>query len=361
MSENSQMRKSSIMRKRTDRFRTFAIIICSLVGVILLCLIYVLRVYHNSSVASQRIVFHSCSGNTTEIGIHITNIYIAKLVDDNNNSYKIIEPKQLTNENQSCYFPKISMDGKSIAFYEKENIGAVPRNIHSAIYTIQSDGNNCRCLSPDNEFDSNPVFTPDDNAIVFVSNRNSMLKSYTQCIGGPGFAIYSMKANGNGVKQLTFPNEHNGECDAAPAISPDGHYIVYMSNSGSSHTIKIMNIDGTRQRVLIDKYSFVYSPQFSANGKEVYFSYETTSQSKHSNIACVNLDGSGLRELPVVTRDNNIAFTPYGKRIIYMDEDLHYHTVQFDGKVRSKDYLKNIFDNQFSIFPISDINYYRGR
>ena len=68
----------------------------------------------------------------------------------------------------------------------------------------------------DGAADENPAWSPNGGRIAFDSNRSGNLD------------VYSMNADGSGVKQLTT----SPALDALPAWSPDGSELVFESDRG---------------------------------------------------------------------------------------------------------------------------------
>src|SRR2546430_12770880 len=105
---------------------------------------------------------------------------------------------------------------------------------------MDADGSNVARLTNDPQLDGHPVFTPDGQSILFQSQR-----------AGGKLQIFSMNADGTGVKQLT-----QDSVNLAPAISPDGRTIAYVSLRNKNYDIWLMNRDGSNQR------QFTRSPQW---------------------------------------------------------------------------------------------------
>src|SRR5437016_12088420 len=105
---------------------------------------------------------------------------------------------------------------------------------------MDADGTNVTRLTNDPQLDGHPVFAPDGQAILFQSQR-----------AGGKMQIFSMNADGTGVKQLT-----QDSVSLAPAISPDGRTIAYVSLRNKNYDIWLMNRDGSNQR------QFTRSPQW---------------------------------------------------------------------------------------------------
>src|SRR5207247_457 len=111
---------------------------------------------------------------------------------------------------------------------------------NTQIASVAEDGTNVTRLTSDPQLDGHPVFAPDGQAILFQSQR-----------AGGKLQVFSMNADGTGVKQLT-----QDSVSLAPAISPDGRTIAYVSLRNKNYDIWLMNRDGSNQR------QFTRSPQW---------------------------------------------------------------------------------------------------
>ena len=147
-----------------------------------------------------------------------------------------------------------------------------------------------------------PAWSPDGRTIVFVSWRD-----------GNG-EVYAMDANGSSPRNLT----QNPANDVRPAWSPDGRRIAFVRNRSPSSRCKpgpghgrcwrdydrqseiyVMNADGSRKRNLTRDRASDDLPTWSPDGRRIAFLHGRGRG--RGQLYVVNADGSGLRNLARIT------------------------------------------------------------
>jgi TolB protein len=133
------------------------------------------------------------------------------------------EPVNLTpNSPGNDGFVDFSGDGRYIVFRSG-------RTGNFDIFLMNSDGTNVRNLTNHPAYDSFPAFSPLNDEIVFVSDRDGDLDEKT---GRKTFELYAMKINADGspgaLRRLT--DSPGQDCHAQ--YSPDGRWLVFSSERG---------------------------------------------------------------------------------------------------------------------------------
>src|SRR3712207_5323349 len=107
---------------------------------------------------------------------------------------------------------------------------------------MNANGTGLTNLTPDTPFsrDTAPAFSPDGTKIVFVSTRHGSSTANTQ--------IYRMNSNGTSVVRVT----NGADSDDKPSYSPDGAKITFQSLRSANVDVYTMNADGTLQTRITD-------------------------------------------------------------------------------------------------------------
>jgi TolB protein len=111
-------------------------------------------------------------------------------------------------------------------------------------------GEPLRRLTTSSAIDTEAVFTPDGQAIFFVSDRG----------GGP--QVYRMPAAGGAAERVTFGGAYN----ISPALSPDGHTLAYVTRNGGFR-VMLLPLDGSAAPLAVTDTDDDESPSFAPNGR----------------------------------------------------------------------------------------------
>lgn len=116
---------------------------------------------------------------------------------------------------------KISPDRKHVVYSSSLQTGALRKGklrLSTLWIASTSEPNSARKLTSGNYLDVEPVWHPDGNQVLFVSDRNSL---------GKPSAIFSLRLDGGDARQLTPASEKEGI--SGFSLSPDGKKLAYIS------------------------------------------------------------------------------------------------------------------------------------
>jgi Tol biopolymer transport system component/serine/threonine protein kinase len=149
---------------------------------------------------------------------------------------------------------------------------------------------------------SAPAWSPDGKQIAFVSDR------------GGNEDIWVMKADGSSPHDITnSPANEN-----SPTWSSDGIRIAFVSNSSGRRHIWTMNANGSQQAALTSGTDVDGNPAWSPDGSLIVFTRAASSQTA-AHLWLMRSDGSDSRELTSGGAGDfgPPAWSPDGKRIAF--------------------------------------------
>jgi TolB protein len=223
--------------------------------------------------------------------------------------------KRLTNNSAYDTSPAYSPDGKKIAFVSQRE-----GQEGGKIYTMNAaDGTDQRNLSGTKD-GKDPAYSPDGKKIAFVE----------------GADIWVMNAtDGSGKKNLTNTPSVNGYevRERDPAYSPDGTKIAFYKESFRPHDVDLytMNANGTGVKQITDNKGPEYSPDWSPGGHRIVF--HKYSATMGTRIFTIRPDGTDRQ---LVARDGkDPVWSPDGTKIAFT-RDGHAYIVNPDGTGESE-------------------------
>jgi len=190
----------------------------------------------------------------------------------------------LDNGSISNFDPRFSPDGSKILFcHVSEGQGD--------ICTINLDGSGRVCLTSGAEHDYEPVYSPDGSLIYFL--RAQVFRNYSP-IALPAWHdvdIYSIRADGSGLKRITFQNNYGmsnlsinstGNTLMVRGFESETENIrpIWMIPINEPKNIKTIEPDLTNyryKRLLLGpekvNYAELSNPQFSPDGTHMLFTW----------------------------------------------------------------------------------------
>jgi serine/threonine protein kinase/Tol biopolymer transport system component len=197
---------------------------------------------------------------------------------------------QITQGRNFMREPSWTPDGKLV--YSSNTPGG------SDLYLMDARGGNPKQLTANSGMNGQPSTSPDGRYIIFSSDRT----------GAPH--IWRMDVDGGGQKQLTDNPDLNPDC------SPDGLWVVYVSNANKD-TIWKIGIDGGQPLQLTEKLSF--APAISPDGKQIACFYFEDQNSPARLAILPTQGGQPVKTFPLAAQaGTNLSWTSDGSAIVFV-------------------------------------------
>ncbi len=192
--------------------------------------------------------------------------------------------QQLTHDKNQDYLPSWSPDGKQIAYTSK-----IRGNLD--VYVMNADGSNPKLLTNNPADDDAPQWSPDGKLILFRSTRDAN--------NLPGTAgIFVMNADGSNAHRLIASGQW-------ATWTPDGQQVIFSGKTTAKGTFQIyrMNPDGSGIVQLTKDASSQLAPAVSPDGKLIAF---VSDRGGYKNVFVMQADGSHEVQLTTVATENNL-------------------------------------------------------
>jgi Tol biopolymer transport system component/DNA-binding winged helix-turn-helix (wHTH) protein len=191
--------------------------------------------------------------------------------------------------------PNWSPDGRQISFDCRPEGNA-------DIFVISSDGGQPRRLTTDPAEDIVPSFSRDGRSVYFTSNRSG------------GLQLWKMNSNGDEQVQLTKQGGFE------PVESPDGHWVYYTQDRGSSSIWRV-KAGGGEETPFFDFQQKDYSRMWAINSQGIYFaSAESQMRTAIKFFNYLNKNERTVREIEgnlPTGGVSGLALSPDGKWLLF--------------------------------------------
>ena len=180
-----------------------------------------------------------------------------------------------------------------------------PPEFKAHIYAINPDQSNVAQLTSGADQEFEPAWSPDGTRIAF-----------SRSLAGGGRKIFVMNADGSNQIAIT-----NGPGDSVPSWSPDGSTIAYLSVT-ASFELRLINADGSNQRVLVSRSGFRQSiagpATWSPDGKKIAFA---ATDGFDGVIHIYVVDSGGANQTALTSggaSDVSPSWSPDGAKILFV-------------------------------------------
>ena len=235
----------------------------------------------------------------------------------------------ITNNPAKDTLPNLTTDRKTILFVSDRN------ESDREIYSMDIDGKIVNRLTESVGDDITPKASHNGEKIVFVSKRNGTYKLYTM--------------NMDGTNQTRLAEEENNKKEHSPSWSPDDNQIVFVSERDGNEEIHIIDATGETQLNLTQNKAKDEMPQFSPDGTQISF---LSDRDGDFDLWIMGIDGTNPHRITGDGKDKVgwYSWSPDGSRILYdskVDGDYEIYSVNPDGS-DLKQLTNNDFDDRYA-------------
>ncbi len=254
--------------------------------------------------------------------------------------------RQLTDFPSQEENPSFSPDGSNIIYTStKEDHRDVDFNQKRRdIYVMDLQTGRETNLTTNGSDDWRPRYSPDGQYIVFVSQRNDLRDvPFYQLFGN----IFIMENDGRFQLMLTDTQSNNGDPCVLPGSTEEKGTIFFDSDRNGKYAIYSMDFKGANVRqITFNPDANDVSPAASSNGDKIVF---FSDRDGNYEIYLMNNDGSAQQRLTSNPADDlNPVFSPDGQKVLFhSNRDGNYDIFLLDlsaqaGTLPIYDVIKNI-------------------
>jgi Tol biopolymer transport system component/DNA-binding winged helix-turn-helix (wHTH) protein len=171
------------------------------------------------------------------------------------------------------------------------------------LWSINTDGSDLRQLTDGPHKNGFPAVTPDGRYVVFESTRDG------------AHNIWRADADGRNATRLT-----RGSYDSEPTCSPDGKWVIYVSEEGRIPKLRKIPIGGGEPIPLTDE--FAQHPTFSPDGKVIAY-HRIDAQRRRDVVLIPAQGGAPIKTFPSPKNYGSVMrWAPAGDSLSYRDNTL---------------------------------------
>jgi serine/threonine protein kinase/Tol biopolymer transport system component len=176
------------------------------------------------------------------------------------------------------------------------------------IWVMKGDGTSQNQLTANSRMNGHPFVSPDGRYILFISDR----------AGTPN--VWRMDADGGNAKQLT-----SGSGEISPQCSPDGKWVTYTLLGSGKPTLWRVSIDGGAPQQLSDRYTAL--PAISPDGKSIACVYRDEQPNSPLKLAIFPFEGGKPTQIfdvgisaagNTLSLEPPVSWTPDGRALTYV-------------------------------------------
>ena len=206
--------------------------------------------------------------------------------------------RNLTNSAESDWTPIYSPNENKIIFTTY-----FPGNDNYDIFIMNDDGGEKENLTKTSSYEKFPQFSPDGTFIIYQGWQNRKMD------------IFFLGLLDRNIENITRNNKHNDIISHGNSFSPDGETIVFTSDRDGNQNIYTMKLNGSEVQRLTEHTSRDYEPVFSPDGETIVF---TSERDGNKDIFSINVKSKVLKNLSNSPNDDwNPRFYPDGRKILF--------------------------------------------